>query len=109
MRQAKVLYKNEEAGLLTQHDDGSFTYRYHDNWMADSKKNGISLTLPKSKREYHSKFLFPFFYNMLPEGSNKQVVSKLNRIDKYDYFGLLITTAIHDSIGAVTVIKIEKI
>lgn len=109
MRQAQVLYKDEEAGLLTQYDDGSFTFRYHDTWMADSKKNGISLTLPKSKQEYHSKTLFPFFYNMLPEGSNKQVVCKHNRIDKNDYFGLLITTAINDSIGAVTVIKIEKI
>lgn len=109
MRQAKIVYKNEEAGLLTQHDDGSFTFRYHDTWMADSKKNGISLTLPKSKQEYHSEILFPFFYNMLPEGSNKQVICKYNRIDRNDYFGLLTTTAKDDSIGAVRVIKIEKI
>ncbi len=109
MRQAKVLYKSEEAGLLIQHDDGSFIFRYHDNWMLDSSKNGISLTLPKTKQEYHSKILFPFFFNMLPEGSNKQIVCKHNRIDKDDYFGLLITSAINDSIGAVTVMKIEKI
>ena len=108
MRQAKILYKDEEAGVLTQHDDGSFTFRYHDIWMADSKKPGISLTLSKIEQEYHSKFLFPFFYNMLPEGSNKQVVCKHNRIDQNDYFGLLITTAKSDSIGAVRVIKIEK-
>ena len=109
MRQAKVIYKNEEAGLLIQHDDGSFTFRYYDSWMANSNKNGISLTLPKIKQEYRSKILFPFFYNMLPEGSNKQVVCKHNRIDKDDYFGLLITTAKNDSIGAVTIMKIEKI
>ena len=107
MRQATILYKDEDAGILTQHDDGSFTFRYHDNWIADSEKSGISLTLPKIEQEYHSKFLFPFFYNMLPEGSNKQVVCKHNRIDKNDYFGLLITTAKNDSIGAVRVIKIE--
>ncbi|MDZ4203633.1 MAG: HipA N-terminal domain-containing protein [Bacteroidales bacterium] len=108
MRQAKILYKDEEAGVLTQHDDGSFTFRYHDIWLADSKKAGISLTLPKIEQEYHSKFLFPFFYNMLPEGSNKQVVCKHNRIDQNDYFGILLTTAKSDSIGAVRVIKIEK-
>ena len=107
MRQAKILYKDEEAGLLTQHDDGSFSFRYHDTWMANSKKQNISLTLPKIRQEYHSKFLFPFFYNMLPEGSNKQVVCKHNRIDKNDYFGLLITTAKNDSIGAIRAIKIE--
>lgn len=108
MRQAKIFYKDEEAGVLTQHDDGSFTFRYHDTWMADSEKPGISLTLPKIEQEFHSKFLFPFFFNMLPEGSNKQVVCKLNRIDRDDYFGLLMTTAKNDSIGAVRVVKIEK-
>jgi serine/threonine-protein kinase HipA len=108
MRHAKILYKNEDAGVLTQHDDGAFTFCYHDTWIADSKKPSISLTLPKTEQEYHSKFLFPFFYNMLPEGSNKQVVCKLNRIDQNDYFGILLTTTKHDSIGAVRVIKIDK-
>lgn len=108
MRKAKILYKDEEAGALTQHDDASFTFRYHDSWMADPTKPGISLTLPKDEQEFHSKLLFPFFYNMLPEGSNKQVVCTYNKIDRDDYFGLLMTTAKNDSIGAVRVIKIEK-
>lgn len=107
MRSAKILYKNEEAGLLTQNDDGAFTFSYNDVWMADNSKPSISLTLPKHEREFHSKFLFPFFYNMLPEGSNKQVACKLNRIDLTDSFGLLITTAKYDSIGAVRVVKID--
>lgn len=109
MRKAKILYKDEEAGVLTQHDNGSFTFSYHDSWMADRNKPAISLTLPKIEQEFHSKFLFPFFYNMLPEGSNKQVVCKLNRIDQDDYFGLLMTTAKNDSIGAVRVVKIENL
>ena len=108
MRQAVILYKGEQAGILTQHDDGSFTFRYNDVWMADSNKPGISLTLPKSKQECHSQYLFPFFYNMLPEGSNRQVVCKLMRIDADDYFGLLLTTAKNDTIGAVRVVKIEQ-
>lgn len=108
MRKAVVVYKEEEAGILMQHDDSSFTFRYNDNWMADPNKPSISLTLPKSQQEFNSKFLFSFFYNMLPEGSNKQVVCKYNRIDKDDYFGLLMTIAKNDSIGAVRVVKIEK-
>jgi len=107
MRKAKVLFKDEEAGLLTQHDDGSFTFSYNDTWLADNHKPGISLTLPKTGEEYHSKFLFPFFYNMLPEGSNKQVVCRLNKIDQSDDFGLLMTSAKYDSIGAVRVIKFD--
>ena len=109
MREAKVLFKDEEAGVLTQHDNGSFTFCYLDDWLNDKDKPNISLTLAKSEQPFHSEFLFPFFYNMLPEGSNKQVVCKLNRIDKEDYFGLLMTTAKNDSIGAVRIVKIEKL
>jgi HipA-like protein len=107
MRKAKILFKDEEAGVLTQHDDGSFTFTYNDSWLTDNNKPGISLTFPKSVGEFHSKFLFPFFYNMLPEGSNKQVVCRYNKIDPSDYFGLLMTTAKYDSIGAVRVMKID--
>lgn len=108
MRKAKILYKDEEAGILTQYDDGSFSFCYNETWMADISKPGISLTLPKTEQEFRSKFLFPFFYNMLPEGSNKQVVCRLHRIDQSDFFGLLMTTAKYDSIGAVRVIKINQ-
>jgi len=108
MRQAKVLYKNEEAGVLIQHHDGSFTFRYHDAWMMDHKKRGVSLTLPKNSQEYHSQFLFPFFYNMLPEGSNRMLSCKSNRIDKDDYFGLLMAMSPNDVIGAITVKKINE-
>ncbi len=107
MRRAKILYKNEEAGTLTQYDDGSFSFYYNDEWYTNNSKHSISLTLPKSVKEFRAKHLFPFFYNMLPEGSNRQVVCKLNKIDSEDYFGLLVTTACYDSIGAVRVIKIE--
>lgn len=107
MRKARILYKNQEAGMLIQHDNGSFTFKYANSWINDDNKPVISLTFPKSQQEYHSEFLFPFFYNMLPEGSNKQVVCKLNRLDRNDYFGLLLTTAKNDNIGAVKVLKVE--
>lgn len=106
MRQAEIYFKGEKAGLLTQHDDGSFTYKYHDFWKSDNNKPPISLTLPKTKQEYKSDYLFPFFYNMLPEGTNKQVVCKYMRIDSDDDFSLLLITARYDTIGAVTVKKI---
>lgn len=107
MRTAIVLYKNQEAGRLTQHDNGSFTFTYTNSWISDGTKPAISLTLPKSQQDYHSDFLFPFFYNMLPEGSNKQLVCKLNKIDLNDYFGLLLTTAKNDTIGAIRILKIS--
>ena len=87
MRQALVTYKKQEAGLLIQLDDGAFVFRYHDAWFDSSDKPAISLTLPKSQQEYQSEYLFPFFFNMLPEGSNKLTVCYELRIDHEDHFG----------------------
>ncbi len=106
MRRAVVYYKGEDAGELIQADDGSFIFRYSQLWMADKAKPAISLTLPKTATEYHSKYMFPFFFNMLPEGSNKQAACRQLRIDKDDTFGLLVATAQYDTIGAVTLKKI---
>ena len=108
MRSAKVLFRGEQAGILLQDNNGAFEFHYHKEWVEDSSKPPISLTLPKTIEAYQSEYLFPFFYNMLPEGSNKQVVCHLNRIDQNDHFGLLLTIAKSDTIGAVTIIKIEK-
>lgn len=109
MRQAKVLYKNEEAGLLSQLDTGAFVFRYHDAWFNASDKPAISLTFPKNKQEYKAAYLFPFFYNMLPEGTNKQIACHALRIDKSDHFGLLLNLAAHDTIGAVRILKVNQV
>jgi HipA-like protein len=109
MRSAKILYKNEEAGILRQLDDGTFEFQYNINWFNNDNKPAISLTLPKTKEVYHSQYLFPFFFNMLPEGTNKQTVCFNLRIDGTDYFGLLMATAENDTIGAVRVVKIDTL
>jgi serine/threonine-protein kinase HipA len=69
----------------------------------------MSLTLPKNKQQYPSAFLFPFVYNMLPEGTNKQIACHALRIDRKDHFGLLLNTAAHDTIGAVRIIKMDTV
>jgi serine/threonine-protein kinase HipA len=108
MRKAIVLYKKEPSAELYQLVDGTFVFRYLDTWFNDERKPAISLTLPKKHQEYKLSSLFPFFFNMLPEGSNKQSVCFQNRIDKQDAFGLLLVTAANDTIGAVTIEKNEN-
>ncbi len=108
MRQAEVLYKKESAGILVQLNDGSFMFSYYKEWFEATDKPSISLTLPKTQQEYKSEYLFPFFYNMLPEGYNKQMICFELRIDANDYFGLLLTVAKQDTIGAVQIKKIEN-
>jgi len=105
MRRANVLYKNEVAAELIQNDSGNFVFTYLDAWFNNPSKPAVSLTLPKSQKVYTSTTLFPFFYNMLPEGTNKKVVCYQNRVDENDPFGILLTTAANDTIGAVTIEK----
>jgi HipA-like protein len=105
MRAAKIKFKQELAGLLCQHGDGSFTFKYDNQWIANKDQPSISVTLPKAIQEHHHNYLFPFFFNMLPEGANKKAVCKMLRIDENDFFGLLLATAQYDTIGAITVIE----
>ncbi|SRR6266496_3983868 len=103
MRQVEVYRNDELAGLLVEEDRQHYLFRYDDRYFADPSKPALSLTLPKSKQEYRSSTLFPFFFNMLSEGVNRQLQSRLLKIDEADHFGLLAATAQYDTIGAVTV------
>jgi serine/threonine-protein kinase HipA len=103
MRKAQVYVNEEPAGVLSELDDGSYLFSYTELYFNDSEKSAISLTLPKTQKEYYSTSMFSFFFNMLSEGTNKQVQLQKYRIDENDYFSLLIATAKEDTIGALTV------
>lgn len=103
MRAVEVYRNGLLAGTLVEENRHQFVFRYDDNYFTDVSKPAISLTLPKTKREYRSEFLFPFFFNMLSEGVNRKLQSLHLHIDEDDSFGLLMATAQIDTIGAVTV------
>ena len=107
MRKAEIYNNYILAGTLAQTDGGEFVFRYDDYYFADKDKRAISLTLPKEQQEYRSPVLFPFFFNMLSEGANKRIKCLEYKIDEHDHFGLLLATANKDTIGAVTVKKID--
>lgn len=102
MEKGEVYFKGEPAGELIKTDEGEYIFRYHNAYFMNPDKKAISLTLPKSKQEYKSSVLFPFFFNLLSEGVNKQIQCRQLRIDENDYFRLLLETAQVDTIGAVT-------
>ena len=103
MRKANVYRNGIFAGVLIEENRTSYLFRYDDKYFNNPTSPPISLTLPKSQREYQCKYLFPFFYNILSEGVNKQLQSTQLKIDEEDNFGFLIATAQYDTIGAVTV------
>lgn len=107
MRKAEVYRNGILAGVLIEEDRRHFVFRYEDSYFNDPDKPAISLTLPKTQQEYYSEYIFPFFSNMIAEGSNLAIQSIYLKIDERDVIRLLGATAESDSIGAVTVKLIE--
>ena len=103
MRAAEVFINEMLAGVLTETDDGKYVFQYDDAYLLDGNNRAISLSFPKRKEAYVADELFPFFYNMLSEGANKALQCASLKIDETDSFGLLLATAKHDTIGAITI------
>ena len=103
MRQCKVFVHDIEAGILQETDDRQYIYTYNDKYKGEP----VCLAMPVRTEPYHSVHLFPYFFNMLSEGANRQTQSQLLHIDENDDFGILLATAQEDTIGAVTIKPIE--
>ena len=109
MRKAEVFDNGVLAGVLIEDNSDHYIFRYDDAYFIDPNKPAISLSLPKFHKEYHSRFMFPFFSNMVAEGANLSIQSRYLKIDERDILSLLGATAENDTIGAVTVKLIETI
>lgn len=103
MRAVEVYRNGILAGTLTEEHRRRYIFMYDDSYYCDVRRPDISLTLPKTQKEYVSDCLFPFFSNMLSEGVNRKLQTTQLRIDETDDFGLLAATAQNDTVGAVTV------
>lgn len=108
MQQALVLENGIAAGILARTDDGRYTFRYHDTYVANPNMPAISLTLPKTTAIYESDVLFPFFYGLLAEGINKDIQCRLLKIDEEDDFTRLLKTADTNTIGSVTIQELTQ-
>ena len=99
MRQCKVFVHDVEAGTLQETDARQYMFSYLEDYAGDP----VCLAMPVRTEPYCSDHLFPYFFNMLSEGANRQTQSQLLHIDENDDFGILLATAQEDTIGAVTI------
>lgn len=102
MRQAKILYDTVFCGLLTETDDGEFTFKYDEDYVKEFPKQFITFTMPVRKETYRDKRLFPFFEGLIPEGWLLDIASKNWKINPNDRMGLLLACC-QNCIGAVSV------
>jgi serine/threonine-protein kinase HipA len=103
MKQVEVYRNGILAGILTEESPKRYVFCYDTIYFDNFGNPAISLTLPKTQKEYFSEYLFPFFFNMLSEGVNRKLQCVQLRIDEEDHFGLLMQTAQYDTIGAITI------
>ncbi len=108
MRAVEIYRNGILAGVLTELTPDDYLFRYEETYFLDSSKPSISLTLPKSQQEHRSDSLFPFFFNLLSEGVNKQLQCRFHKIDENDHFGLLMLTTRFDTIGNITTKPLEN-
>ena len=102
MRKGTVWCCGEKAGELVRDDEG-YLFRYDPLYFADSSKPSVAATLPKTRHEYRSKVLFPFFFGLLAEGAQKERQCRELHIDENDHFTRLLETSAYGAIGAVYV------
>lgn len=102
MRKLAIYVRGIYAGELERKSIHEYVFRYDPRYLEDDTKPAISLSMPKTHAEYHSEGLFPVFTNMLSEGYNRRMQSRLMHIDEKDAFALFAATARYDTIGAIT-------
>ena len=107
MRQGKVYVNRVYAGALTETDEGRYLFAYDPAYISCSSVP-VCLAMPVREAPYEASTLFPFFCNLLSEGSNRSFKSRVNGVDPEDDFGLLLKTTSYDTIGSVTIIPVEE-
>ena len=100
-RTAYVYVRNTFAGILKETDEG-YSFQYDNDYVSNNANAPVSLTLPLQKEEYTSKWLFPFFDGLIPEGWLLNIVTHNWKLDYRDRFGILLV-ACKDAIGAVSI------
>lgn len=107
MRQLEVYVNDVKAGRLTELKPGKGYIFVYTEAYVKSDLPPVSLTLPKRIEPYVADYLFPAFTNKLPEGANRKVICREQRIDDKDFFGMLMTTVGTDMIGSVNFREVE--
>jgi serine/threonine-protein kinase HipA len=104
----EVIYKHKKKAGELWKDDAGYHFIYDEAFINDADTRPISVNMPKTKKEYHSRELFHYFQSILSEGKNREKISRALGIDLSDDWGLLIHTCGEDTIGAITVKKMNE-
>jgi len=104
-RSGKVLFKDKEAGIVWQ-DENGYGFEYNKEYLLSKQSTSVSLTLPLRGEPYLSNTMIPFFDGLIPEGWLLDITVKNWKVNPNDRMELLLI-ACKDCIGAVSIEPIE--
>jgi len=107
MRQAEIYYKDSFAGILTETNEGQYTFQYNQEYIVKYPDQFITFSMPVSDHKFADTRLFPFFEGLIPEGWLLDIASKNWKINQSDRMGLLLACC-QNCIGAVCVKPIPE-
>lgn len=107
MRQARIFYGENLAGILTETDDGEYIYQYENSYIKNFPRQFLTFSMPVRTEPYTDKRLFPFFEGLIPEGWLLEIASSSWKINRNDRMGLLLACC-ENCIGAVSVHPIPE-
>ncbi|RLA67983.1 MAG: phosphatidylinositol kinase [Epsilonproteobacteria bacterium] len=107
MQKAKVYRNAEEIGLLHKDDVGVYHFQYSRDYLQNEEALSISVHFPLQGEAFSSDILFPFFFNLLAEGSIKEMQCRELKIDTDDNFTRLIKTTEFNTIGSITLKEVQ--
>lgn len=107
MRQANIYYQDILAGVLTETNEGEYTFTYTSDYVKNYPKQFLSFSMLVRNEEYRDNRLFPFFEGLIPEGWLLDIATESWKINRNDRMGLLLACC-QNCIGAVSVIPINN-
>ena len=102
MRQGKVFYQNHFAGVVTETNDGDYTFEYDNDYIQKFPYQFITFSMPVSEKLYRENRLFPFFFFFFLESWQLEIAFESWKIDMSDSLGCLLACC-KNCIGAVSV------
>lgn len=107
MRKGKVYYNDVLAGIITESDEGFYTFQYETSYVENYPHQFLTFSMPVRKEPYTENRLFPFFEGLIPEGWLLEIASKNWKINRNDRMGLMLACC-ENCIGAVSIIPMEE-
>ncbi len=107
MQKAKVYRNGEHIAMIEKNENSIYSFIYCSSYLKSSNPLSISVNFPLQKEPFISSVLFAFFFNLLAEGTTKEIQCRELKIDSNDHFTRLLKTTQNNTIGSITIEEIS--